>query len=133
MGEGEEAYEFTLCPVCGQVSDGTKLALVEKATAKAVTRWLPAGEAVLRLGTLENGELVLIAGFEYAGQLTQPTGQVQFTLPAKHLEGMALTILHPDGTEEPLDHTTEKDEATFTLDFTDAKTPTILIHLTPEA
>ena len=133
MDEGEEACEFTLCPVCGQVSDGTKLALVEKVTAKAVTRWLPAGEAVLRLGTLENGEIVLIAGFEYAGQLTQPTGRIQFTLPAEHLEGFTLTVVNADGTEEPLDHTTEKDEATFTLDFTDAKTPTILIHLTPEA
>ena len=133
MGEGEEACEFTLCPVCGQVSDGTRLALVEKVTAKAVTRWLPAGEAVLRLGTLENGEIVLIAGFEYAGQLTQPTGRIQFTLPAEHLEGFTLTVITPDGTETPLDYTTEKDEATFTLDFTAAKTPTILIHLTPEA
>ena len=87
----------------------------------------------LRLGTLENGELVLIAGFEYAGQLIQPTGRIQFTLPAEHLEGFTLTVITPDGTEEPLDYTTEKDKATFTLDFTDAKTPTILIHLTPEA
>ena len=133
MGEGEEAYEFTLCPVCGQVSDGTKLALVEKVTAKAVTRWLPAGEPVLRLGTLENGELVLIAGFEYAGQLTQPTGQVQFTLPAEHLKGFTLTVINADGTETPLDYTTEKAQATFTLDFTNINTPTILIHLTPEA
>ena len=133
MGEGAEAYEFTLCPVCGQVSDGTKLALVEKVTAKAVTRWLPTGEPVLRLGTLENGEIVLIAGFEYAGQLTQPTGQVQFTLPAEHLKGFTLTVINADGTETPLDYTTEKDEATFTLDFTNTKTPTILIHLAPEA
>ena len=88
---------------------------------------------MLRLGTLENGEIVLIAGFEYAGQLTQPTGRIQFTLPAEHLEGFPLTVITPDGTEEPLDYTTEKDEATFTLDFTDTKTPTILIHLTPEA
>ena len=132
MGENEEAYEFTLCPVCGRVSDGTKLALVEKVTAKAVTRWLPAGEPVLRLGTLENGELVLIAGFEYAGQLTQPTGKIQFTLPAEHLEGFTLTVINADGTEEPLDYTIEKDQATFTLDFTDTQTPTILIHLTPE-
>ena len=133
MGENEEAYEFTLCPVCGQVSDGTKLALVEKVTARAVTRWLPAGEPVLRLGTLENGELVLIAGFEYAGQLTQPTGKIQFTLPAEHLKGFTLTVINADGTETPLDYTTEKAQATFTLDFTDATAPTILIHLTPEA
>ena len=133
MGKEEEAYEFTLCPVCGQVSENVKLALVEKVTAKAVTRWLPAGEPVLRLGTLENGELVLIAGFEYVGQLTQPTGQVQFTLPAEHLKGFTLTVINADGMETPLDYTTEKDQATFTLDFTDAKTPTILIHLAPEA
>ena len=132
MGEGEEAYEFTLCPVCGQVSDGTRLALVEKVTAKAVTRWLPAGEQVLRLGTLENGELIFTAAFEISGQLTQPTGQIQFTLPAEHLEGMALTILHPDGAEEPLDYTVEKDKATFTLDFTDRETLAMTLRLTPE-
>ena len=130
--EGADAYEFTLCPVCGEVSDGALLKLIDQTTAQPITRWLPAGEQVLRLGTLENGELILTAAFEISGQLTQPTGQIQFTLPAEHLEGMALTILHPDGAEEPLDYTVEKDKATFTLDFTDRETLAMTLHLTPE-
>ena len=129
----EDAYEFTLCPVCGEVSDGAQLKLIDQATAQPITRWLPAGEQVLRLGTLKNGELLLTAAFEISGQLTQPTGQVQFTLPAKHLEGFTLTILHPDGTEEPLDYTVAGKTATFTLDFTDQKAPAMALHLTPKA
>lgn len=131
--EGADAYEFTLCPVCGEVNDGTQLELIGQTTAQPITRWLPAGEQVLRLGTLENGELILTAAFEISGQLTQPTGQIQFTLPAKHLEGFTLTILHPDGTEEPLDCTVKKDKATFTLDFTNQKAPAMTLCLTPEA
>ncbi len=132
LTEGADSYEFTLCPVCGDVSDGALLKLIDQTTAQPITRWLPAGEQVLRLGTLENGEPILTAAFEISGQLTQPTGQIQFTLPAEHLEGMALTILHPDGTEEPLDYTVEKDKATFTLDFTDRETLAMTLHLTPE-
>ena len=132
LTEGADSYEFTLCPVCGEVSDGALLKLIDQTTAQPITRWLPAGEQVLRLGTLENGELLLTAAFEISGQLTQPTGQIQFTLPAEHLEGMALTILHPDGAEEPLDYTVEKDKVTFTLDFTDRETLAMTLHLTPE-
>ena len=133
LTEGADAYEFTLCPVCGEVSDGALLKLIDQTAAQPITRWLPAGEQVLRLGTLENGELVLTTAFEISGQLTQPTGMVQFTLPAEHLEGMALTILHADGTEEPLDYTVAGKTATFTLDFTDQKTPAMTLRLTPEA
>ena len=129
----EDAYEFTLCPVCGQVSDGARLILIDQTTAQPLTRWLPAGEQVLRLGTLKNGKLLLTAAFEISGQLTQPTGQVQFTLPAKHLEGFTLTILNADGTEEPLNYTAAGKTATFTLDFTDQKAPAMTLHLTPEA
>ena len=132
LTEGADAYEFTLCPVCGKVSDGALLKLIDQTTAQPITRWLPAGEQVLRLGTLENGELLLTAAFEISGQLTQPTGQVQFTLPAEHLEGFTLTILHPDGTEEPLDYTVAGKTATFTLDFTDRETLAMTLHLTPE-
>ena len=134
MGDsGEEAYAFSLCPVCGKAGDGARLALVENVTAKAVTRWLPAGEAVLRLGTLKNGDLVLIVGFEYAGQLTQPIGQLQFALPAEVLEGFTLTVVNDNGTREPLDFTIGKDKAIFILDFTNAKMPAAAIHLTPKA
>ena len=131
--EGADAYEFTLCPVCGEVSDGALLKLIDQTAAQPITRWLPAGEQVLRLGTLENGEILLTAAFEISGQLTQPTGIVQFTLPAEHLEGMALTILNPDGTEEPLDYTIAGKTATFTLDFTDREPLAMTLHLTPEA
>ena len=130
--EGADAYEFTLCPVCGEVSDGALLKLIDQTTAQPITRWLPAGEQVLRLGTLENGELLLTAAFEISGQLTQPTSQVQFTLPAEHLKGFTLTILHPDGTEEPLDYTVAGKTATFTLDFTDQAVPAMTLRLTPE-
>ena len=43
-----EAYDFTLCPVCGEVSDGARLTLIEK--AKATAQRLPRGELVLRIG-----------------------------------------------------------------------------------
>ena len=133
LTEGADAYEFTLCPVCGEVSDGALLKLIDQTTAQPLTRWLPAGEQVLRLGTLENGELLLTAAFEISGQLTKPTGIVQFTLPAEHLEGFTLTILHPDGTEEPLPYTVAGKTATFTLDFTDQEVPAMILHLMPEA
>ena len=132
LTEGADAYEFALCPVCGEVSDGALLKLIDQTTAQPITRWLPAGEQVLRMGTLENGELLLTAAFEISGQLTQPTGQVQFILPAEHLEGFTLTILHPDGTEEPLDYTVAGKTATFTLDFTDQAVPAMTLRLTPE-
>ena len=129
----EDAYEFTLCPVCGEVSDGARLTLIDQTTAQPLTRWLPAGEQVLRLGTLENGERLLTTAFEISGQLTQPTGIIQFTLPTEHLEGMALTILHPNGTEEPLPYTMANKTAIFTLDFTNQAAPAMTLHLTPEA
>ena len=132
LTEGADAYEFTLCPVCGEVSDGALLKLIDQTTAQPLTRWLPAGEQVLRLGTLENGGILLTAAFEISGQLTQPTGIVQFTLPAEHLERMTLTILHPNGTEEPLPYTVAGKTATFTLDFTDQKVPAMTLHLIPE-
>ena len=133
LAEGADAYEFTLCPVCGEVSDGALLKLIDQTTAQPLTRWLPAGEQVLRLGTLENGEILLTAAFEISGQLTQPTGQVQFTLPAEHLEGFTLNILHADGTEEPLLYTVTGKTATFTLDFTSQEVPAMTLRLTPEA
>lgn len=59
-----EVYDFTLCPVCG--------------------------ELVLRIGDLQNGERMLSVGFEYGGRLTQPTGQVEISLPAALLDGYTL-------------------------------------------
>ena len=125
---GDEHAEITLCPVCGEVSDGTRLMLTE-AAATAVTGKLPAGEAVVRMGTLENGEAVLSVAFEIGGKLTQPTGQVKLTLPAELLEGYTLSLLAEDGTETEL---TDVQDGSFVLDFSGASSPVQVIRLVPQ-
>ena len=122
-----EAYDFTLCPVCGEVSDGARLTLIEE--AKATAQRLPRGELVLRIGDLQNGERMLSVGFEYGGRLTQPTGQVEITLPAAMLDGYALMLLDADGVETALPHTLNGDKATFTLDFTTNRGPALALRL----
>ena len=122
-----EAYDFTLCPVCGEVSDGARLTLIEEAKATALR--LPRGKLVLRIGDLQNGERVLSVGFEYGGRLTQPTGQVEITLPAAMLDGYALMLLDADGVETALPHTLNGDEETFTLDFTTNGGPALALRL----
>ena len=122
-----EAYDFTLCPVCGEVSDGARLTLIEK--AKATAQRLPRGELVLRIGDLQNGERMLSVGFEYGGRLTLPTGQVEITLPAAMLDGYALMLLDADGVETALPHTLNGDEVTFTLDFTTNGGPAMALRL----
>ena len=125
-----EDYAFELCPVCGEVSDGARLALVTEAVAKA--EHLPQGELVLRLNELQNGEHILSVGFEYSGKLTQPTEPVEIHLPAELLEGYALKLLDADGTETELPFTVTEDTATFTLNF-DAQDeiPAQALHLVP--
>ena len=125
-----EDYAFELCPVCGEVSDGARLELVEEAVAKA--EHLPQGEPVLRLNELQNGERILSVGFEYSGRLTQLTEPVEIHLPAELLEGYTLHILSADGTETELPFTVTEDTATFTLNF-DAQDeiPAQALHLVP--
>ena len=124
-----EAYDFTLCPVCGEVSDGVRLTLIKE--ARATAQRLPRGELVLRSGDLQNGERVLSVGFEYGGRLTQPTGQVEITLHAALLDGYALMLLDADGAETVLPYTLNGDEATFTLDFTADESPALALRLAP--
>ena len=124
---------FTLCPVCGEVSDGTHLALVEAAAADDVTGRLPAGEVVVRIGALASGETVMSVAFEYGGTLTQSTGQVKITLPAELLDGYALCLLSEDGTETELTPDIQAEEASFVLDFTDAQCPAKVLQLVPVA
>ena len=136
MQQADEAYAFTFCPVCGEVSDGARLSLVEAASAEALTETLPRGELVLRMGELANGETILSVGFEYSGKLTQPTGEVKITIPAAMLEGHALTLLDADGAESALPCAIEDGEASFTLSFApedgeEASAPIRLIHLRP--
>ena len=121
----------TLCPVCGNVSDGTHLALVEK--VKAEGEHLPYGELVLRMGETANGNTLLSVCFEVSGKLTQPKGEVKITMPAELLNGVTLALLNADDTEIDLPYIVEGENAVFTLNFTDAEIPTALIRLIPTA
>ena len=121
----------TLCPVCGNVSDGIHLALVEEVTAEG--EHLPYGELVLRMGETANGNTLLSVCFEVSGKLTQPKGEVKITLPAELLNGGTLALLNADDTEIDLPYIVEGENAVFTLDFTDAEIPTALIRLIPTA
>ena len=121
----------TLCPVCGNVSDGTHLALVEE--VKAEGEHLPYGEPVLRMGETANGNTLLSVCFEASGKLTRPKGEVKITMPAELLNGVTLALLNADDTEIDLPYIVEGENAVFTLDFTDAEIPTALIRLIPTA
>ena len=121
----------TLCPVCGNVSDGTHLALVEK--VKAEGEHLPYGELVLRMGETANGNTLLSVCFEVSGKLTRPKGEVKIMLPAELLNGVTLALLNADDTEIDLPYIVEGENAVFTLNFTDAEIPTALIRLIPTA
>ena len=124
----EENASLTFCPVCGLAENGRRLEQIEKARASAVTGKLPTGGLIVRT----NGEYLSVA-FELAGKLTQPTGQVKITLPAEALEGRSLTLIALDGTQTALPFEMKDDEASFTLDFTEAAIPVMLIRLIPEA
>ena len=121
----------TLCPVCGNVSDGTLLTLVEEVTAEG--EHLPYGELVLRMGETANGNTLLSVCFEVSGKLTRPKGEVKIMLPAELLNGVTLALLNADDTEIDLPYIVEGENAVFTLDFTDAEIPTALIRLIPTA
>ena len=121
----------TLCPVCGNVSDSTHLALVEEVTAEG--EHLPYGELVLRMGETANGNTLLSVCFEVSGKLSRPKGEVKITLPAELLNGGTLALLNADDTEIDLPYIVEGENAVFTLDFTDAEIPTALIRLIPTA
>ena len=121
----------TLCPVCGNVSDSTHLALVEE--VKAEGEHLPHGELALRMGEIANGNTLLSVCFEVSGKLTRPKGEVKITMPAELLNGVTLALLKADDTEIELPYIVEGENAAFTLDFTDAELPTALIRLIPTA
>ena len=124
-----EDYVFEFCPVCGEASNGARLTLIEE--ARATAQRLPRGELVLRIGDLQDGGRVLSVGFECGGKLTQPTGQVEISLPAALLDGYALMLPDADGSETALPHTLNGDEATFTLDFTADDSPARMLRLAP--
>ena len=127
----QDEATLTLCPVCGNVSDGTHLALVEE--VKAEGEHLPYGELVMRMGEMANGNTLLSVCFEVSGKLTRPKGEVKITMPAELLNGVTLALLNAGDTEIDLPYIVEGENAVFTLDFTDAEIPTALIRLIPTA
>ena len=141
--DGEEQVQtWVLCPVCGELSDGSRLELVEQALALAEV--LPNGTLTLRMGALENGEMLMSLCFECDGSMIPLEDQIQFTLPAELLEGWSLKLLGEDGAETDLPFTVEDGVASFTLEFVkegeepDAASETAqvvgafaLIHLVP--
>ena len=131
-----DASTLSICPVCGDVSDGAHLALID--TAKAAGKHLPTGELTVRMGDTENGDKFMTVAFEYAGKLTQPEGEVEITLPAELLADYTLSIVNADGTETDLPCTTEDAISAFTLNFEKPESaealPTAhLIRLIPKA
>ena len=118
---------ISLCPVCGTVSDGSKLALAS-ASVKIVSGRIPHGEALLRVGTLTNGEKLLTVGYVYGGTLSKASCQVKLTLPAELVNGCTLSLLNADGTETPLEYALDGDSAVLTLTFAQ---PLLAVRLTP--
>ena len=129
--DDQTVQEFTLCPVCGEVSDGARLTLAEGASAKGNP--LPGSEALVRMGQTASGKPLMVIGFERGGQLTQPEGKVKFTLPAELLEGCTLRLLAENGAETELAFASQGKEASFTLDFADGDSAVKLIRLVPAA
>ena len=121
------ALNISLCPVCGTVNDGSKLALTN-ASVKIVSGKIPHGEAILRVGTLASGEKLLTVGYVYGGQLSKASCQVKITLPAELVNGYTLSLLNADGTETPVDCTVDGESAVFTLTFAQ---PTLAVRLVP--
>lgn len=107
---------LTVCPVCGAVSDGSRLELLAP-TLQETDGWIPRGGAAVHLGMLDSGAVLLTVGFEEGGRLTQPEGLVTFTLPAAALDGFSLTILTDDA-QEPLPYSIGQETANLTLNFT---------------
>ena len=122
-----ENESLTVCPVCGQTENGKRLEMIKDATAAAVTGKLPAGEVTART----NGDYLILT-FEYAGKLTQPTGQVKITLPVDLPEGRQLERIAPNGTQAELPYEINGGEISFVLDFTESEIPAMLIRLIPQ-
>ena len=118
-----ENGRIVFCPVCGNVENGERLELVKKAFATAVTGKLPGGELVARV----NQEYLSVA-FERAGKLTNPTGKVKVTLPAAVMQGKRLMLIALDGTETELPFEIAGENISFTLDFTEAEFPVMLVR-----
>ena len=131
----EKAEGFSICPVCGAMSDGGRLELVKTAVATPVTYWTPEGDLLVRCGTMENGETIMCVGFEFDARLVQCYGSTKFTVPAELLEGYRLMLLDEEGNETEVEVKVVGQKATFLVDYSaDAqsrRTPVRMFHLVP--
>ena len=117
---------FTLCPICGAVSDGTVIPAV---SASASGKGIPSGDLIVRKGDV-GGEAVMSIGFEFGGRLTQPKGNIKISLPTSVVSGYTLSVLSADGTETPLSATADGDTTTFTVNFDGIEAA--VLHLSAE-
>lgn len=134
--DGTQApVHYTVCPVCGQTSDNTRLTLVENVVTKPITGWTPEGDLVLRQGELANGEKIICVSFEFDARLAQDTGKTDFTVPASLVDGYQVMLVDAEGGETALDVTVSGSNATFMLDFGTVvdghRIPVRMLHLVP--
>lgn len=134
-GEEQTVEQYTLCPVCGQVSDGSRLELVKNADPNPQKGWVPEGDLLFRQGTMENGEQIICVGWEFDARLVQCYGDITFSVPASLLEGYELMLLDKNGGETPVEVTLKGKRAYFDLDFTNTKagnrTLVKVLHMVP--
>lgn len=133
--DADKAESFTVCPVCGQLSDGGRLEMVEDVKTTPITAWTPEGDLLFRAGSLENGEKIICVSFEFDARLTQCYGNIKFTVPAELVEGSKVMLLDADGGETELEVESNGKTADFALNFNTIedghRTPVRMLHLVP--
>ena len=131
VDEAGNVQAHVLCPVCGAMDEGLHLERVEDALA--VGEILPLGELTLRMGALQDDEMLMSVCFEYGGRITRFVGALEIVLPAELVEGRSLKQIAADGTETELAFRVDGDEAVLALEFADeeAEAALALIHLVP--
>ena len=127
--EDSNVTSATFCPICGQVSDGSKLTPIEHATVSGDEQ---EGELRLHMGDINSGDTVITACFTKNGEIVQPTGTVTITVPMDYPHALTLATKAADGTETALDYTTDDNGCiSFSLTFEEGK-PVALIYVTVE-
>ena len=131
VDEAGNVQAHVLCPVCGAMDEGLHLERVEDALA--VGEILPLGELTLRMGALQDDEMLMSVCFEYGGRITRFVGALEIVLPAELVEGRSLKQIAADGTETELAFRVDGEEAVLALEFADeeAEAAMALIHLVP--
>ena len=110
----EEGESLAVCPICGYRREGGNLTAVAEARAKGD---VPEGSLAVFMMEPGEGPGLITVAFEKEGALSRPAGKVTVTLPAALLEGRALALIAPDGTQTPVDCEISGDILAFELDF----------------